>query len=177
MNCEGLQRYVFQGDIKIVRRVEVSVCLDGMSVDAVCDDDAVDELERQLDGELKGTPRYKVFDVPPDVLMSRLGAPRLPGLNVAEQQVAAPAEFSVIRCVTIPSCLQHEGIRSVQVRLFWTCPVCGGPRGEPYDTISFDGSRRLAVQGWRNPCGHIDHYYECRKEAIANGLNTAVDKE
>lgn len=27
------------------------------------------------------------------------------------------------------------------------------------------GSRRLGVDGWVNPCGHIDSYAECRREA------------
>jgi len=68
----------------------------------------------------------------------------------------------------------HEGYpgNAVTVRLSWVCPVCGGPRGEPYDTISYDGSRRLGVSGWRNDCGHVDYYSNCRDEAVSNGLNT-----
>lgn len=75
------------------------------------------------------------------------------------------------RLVTIPACQEHEGFYSTNVRLIWTCPVCGGPRGDVYETISYDGSRRLGVHGWRNPCGHVDFYGDCRQEAKANGLN------
>jgi len=67
--------------------------------------------------------------------------------------------------VYIPSCDDHEGIYGRTVTLTWVCPVCGGPRGEPFDTISYDGSRRLHVHGWDNPCGHVDKYDAVRKEA------------
>ena len=69
------------------------------------------------------------------------------------------------REVEIPSCDAHEGYHSTRVRLLWTCPTCNGPRGEPYATISYDGSRRLWCDGWKNPCGHVDTYAEVRKEA------------
>ena len=75
---------------------------------------------------------------------------------------AAPA---VTRAVEIPSCDQHEGLHSVRVELRWACPTCGGPRGEPFRTISYDGSRRLGVDGWKNPCGHVDLYEAVRREA------------
>lgn len=82
--------------------------------------------------------------------------------------------MSQVRSVTIPRCEMHEGYpgNAVTVRLHWICPVCGGERGEPYDTISFDGSRRLGVTGWVNACGHVDYYNDCRQEAVSNGLNT-----
>lgn len=76
-----------------------------------------------------------------------------------------------MRRVTIPACTQHEGMRAWRVWLAWTCPTCGGPRGEPERAFSFDGSRRLVVHGWKNPCGHVDHYETVRKEAQANGFN------
>ena len=80
---------------------------------------------------------------------------------------------SNIRSATIPAIEMHEGYpgNRITVRLVWVCPICGGERGEPYDTLSYDGSRRLFVQGWRNSCGHIDKYGAVRKEAAANGLN------
>jgi hypothetical protein len=68
------------------------------------------------------------------------------------------------RTVTIPACEQHEGFHSIDVTLKWICPLCGGPRGEPFETISWDGSRRLGVHGWRNACGHVDAYSEVREE-------------
>lgn len=66
------------------------------------------------------------------------------------------------RLVRIPRCDTHEGIFSMDVELEWTCPVCGGPRGEPRDGLSYDGSRRLGVHQWSNPCGHVDTYAEIR---------------
>jgi hypothetical protein len=78
------------------------------------------------------------------------------------RQVTAP---QLTRTVTVPSCDAHDGFHSVTVTLLWQCPRCGGPRGEVFRTISYDGSRRLACDGWRNPCGHIDYYSNVRREA------------
>jgi len=72
------------------------------------------------------------------------------------------------KTVVIPVCEQHEGIFSKHVKVKWVCPVCGGPRGEPYKTISYDGSRRLGVDGWVNLCGHVDLYAMVREEAEEN---------
>lgn len=69
------------------------------------------------------------------------------------------------RTVTIPACAQHEGLYTVTVTVPWVCPTCGGPRGEPYDTVSWDGSRRLGCHGWTNACGHLDKYSAVRREA------------
>ncbi len=69
------------------------------------------------------------------------------------------------RTVRIPACDQHEGHHALEVRLYWHCPVCGGPRGEPWRGLSFDGSRRLGVDQWRNLCEHVDRYANVRIEA------------
>lgn len=69
------------------------------------------------------------------------------------------------RTVTVPACDGHDGFHSVRVTLLWECPRCGGPRGEVFPTISYDGSRRLGCDGWENPCGHIDYYADVRREA------------
>lgn len=69
------------------------------------------------------------------------------------------------REVVIPRVREHGGFASVTVRLKWCCPKCGGPRGTPFGGLSYDGSRRLAVDQWVNPCGHIDSYADVRKEA------------
>ena len=74
--------------------------------------------------------------------------------------------------VTIPAQENHDGYAAVKVRLFWTCPTCGGPRGEVHDARSYDGSRILYCDGWENPCGHVDKYSAIRKEAWSNGLNS-----
>ena len=70
-----------------------------------------------------------------------------------------------VRTVTISACAEHDGFYSVTVTIQWICPVCGGPRGEPFNTISWDGSRRLYCHGWKNACGHVDYYADVRKEA------------
>lgn len=71
------------------------------------------------------------------------------------------------RKVLIPERPQHEGFHRIEVELVWVCPVCGGPRGEPFETISYDGSLRLHCHGWNNPCDHIDKYVDCVAEAKA----------
>lgn len=69
------------------------------------------------------------------------------------------------RTVEIPRLDAHDGLHSVRVSLLWECPRCGGPRGDVFRTISYDGSRRLGCDGWKNPCGHIDFYFDVRREA------------
>lgn len=73
--------------------------------------------------------------------------------------------------VIIPSRETHEGYHSMTVTVPWTCLHCGGPRGHPFDTLSFDGSRRLNVHGWHNPCGHVEKYSEVRR-ALSTPANT-----
>ena len=67
--------------------------------------------------------------------------------------------------VTIPACENHNGIHSITVELNWVCPKCGQPRGEVKKGLSYDGSMRLSVNTWENPCGHIDKYSDVRNEA------------
>lgn len=59
------------------------------------------------------------------------------------------------------------------------CPVCGGKRGAPTPGFSYDGSRRLSVSMWENPCGHIDYYKNVRIEhdAAKASAEAAVDDE
>lgn len=71
------------------------------------------------------------------------------------------------RTVEVPGRAQHAGYGTVHITLVWKCPTCGGPRGEPYRTTSWDGSRQLACDGWVNPCGHVDFYSAVRAEAAA----------
>lgn len=77
----------------------------------------------------------------------------------------------LLKTVMIPACAEHEGYKSIIVILEWKCPVCGEPRGNRFETTSFDGSHRLTCNGWINYCGHGDKYDEVRKEAAANGYN------
>ena len=69
------------------------------------------------------------------------------------------------RTVRIPGSTDHAGHHLITVTLRWVCPTCGGPRGAVRPAISYDGSRRLACDGWTNPCGHIDTYAAARLEA------------
>jgi len=70
--------------------------------------------------------------------------------------------------VEIPKMQEHAGypgnVMLVEINDY--CPRCGGKRGEPFSTISYDGSRRLHVSGWTNPCGHVDTYAAVRKEVF-----------
>lgn len=66
--------------------------------------------------------------------------------------------------VTIPSSQEHSGYGLVTLEISDNCPICNGPRGKVFGTHSFDGSRRLNVDGWNNPCGHIDTYAAIRNE-------------
>jgi hypothetical protein len=67
------------------------------------------------------------------------------------------------RTIRIPSCAEHNGFHALTATVPWRCLVCGGPRGEPYKGLSFDGSRRLGVDRWDNPCGHVETYAFVRK--------------
>ena len=69
------------------------------------------------------------------------------------------------RSVRIPGSDEHDGHHLTTVTLRWVCPACGAPRGQIRPAISYDGSRRLACDGWTNPCGHIDTYAAGRREA------------
>jgi hypothetical protein len=55
------------------------------------------------------------------------------------------------------------------VTVDWVCPHCKGPRGEPFKIPSYDGSRRMIVDGWKNPCGHVDKYADVVDEANTYG--------
>lgn len=62
------------------------------------------------------------------------------------------------RTVVIPAREEHEGRYRLTVTIPWHCLICGGRRGEPQSMFSYDGSRRLVVDGWTNPCGHVESY-------------------
>ena len=68
--------------------------------------------------------------------------------------------------MTSPACAQHEGMFTRTVTLAWRCPVCGEARGVVTKGLSFDGSQRLVVDTWLNPCGHVDKYEAVRQEAL-----------
>lgn len=76
-----------------------------------------------------------------------------------------------IKTVTIPATPKHEGQLKAVIKLEWVCPTCGQERGEINNVRSYDGSLSMVVDGWENPCGHIDKYTALIKEATANQLN------
>lgn len=88
------------------------------------------------------------------------------GLYVTEGlcEIVVEDQLAPKKTVYIPAREEHDGFHGVHVTIDWICPECGGPRGDVYKT-SFDGSRRLHVDGWKNPCGHVDKYSAVRKEA------------
>ena len=66
--------------------------------------------------------------------------------------------------VTIPAKENHEGLYKAKYEISDNCPKCGSKRGEVFKTLSYDGSRKMEVDGWKNPCGHIDYYSNVRQE-------------
>ena len=84
--------------------------------------------------------------------------------QLIESSDNSPAPRKTVR---IPAHVEHEGFYLVSITLDWICPVCGGPRGEVYDTRSYDGGRIAYCDGWINPCGHVDKYADVRDEASA----------
>lgn len=67
-----------------------------------------------------------------------------------------------VRSILIPALTEHAGQYWMHATVQWTCIHCGGPRGEPEPGISWDGSRKLLVDTWRNPCGHVEKYSQVR---------------
>ena len=69
--------------------------------------------------------------------------------------------------VRIPNMTEHAGNpwNVITVEIDDKCPHCGAKRGvKRWSGPSFDGSRRLEVDCWRNECGHVDKYSDVRRE-------------
>lgn len=64
--------------------------------------------------------------------------------------------------IRIPACEQHQGLFAIERSVPWFCIYCGAERGEHQQGLSFDGSRRLSVSIWDNPCGHVESYASLR---------------
>ena len=75
------------------------------------------------------------------------------------------------RTVRIPGSRDHAGHDLIAVTLRWVCTVCDGLRDDVHPAISYDGSCRLACDGWTNPCGHVDTYAAARREAAADPVS------
>ena len=69
--------------------------------------------------------------------------------------------------VMIPKIEEHEGspLNLGFYKIQDTCPICGAKRGiKRWIGRSYDGSRILNVDCWKNECSHIDTYPNVRKE-------------
>lgn len=58
-----------------------------------------------------------------------------------------------------------RGTRTIDIAN--TCPVCGGPRGEPRTWAYPEDGEYYHPSVWENPCGHVDKYPACLAEAAA----------
>jgi hypothetical protein len=47
-----------------------------------------------------------------------------------------------------------------------TCPVCGGPRGEPVMQPFREDGEWYALSTWTNECGHLDRYQDVYAEYL-----------
>lgn len=76
-------------------------------------------------------------------------------LNVLFWQIAGENEVPQTRTVTVFG-PPFDGSNLVNLTLPWTCPRCGGDRGEPRLMTWHLNSGPVQVHGWRNGCGHLD---------------------
>ena len=53
----------------------------------------------------------------------------------------------------------------VVIEIADTCPICGGPRGEPTPHIFHEDGDWYSVSVWSNPCNHFDSYKDCLIES------------
>lgn len=70
--------------------------------------------------------------------------------------------------VKIPLVSEHDGFQACvkKIKISAFCPKCGQPRGKVFshNMRSYDGSRYVVCDGWKNPCGHTDYYSDVAKE-------------
>ncbi|SKM37241.1 Uncharacterised protein [Mycobacteroides abscessus subsp. abscessus] len=60
------------------------------------------------------------------------------------------------RTVTVFAAPFDGSAGTVTLTLAWACPRCGGDRGEPKRMTWYPTSGPVQVDGWKNPCGHLD---------------------
>ena len=53
----------------------------------------------------------------------------------------------------------------VTIEISGNCPICGQLRGKPYPYNFCEDGEWSTVDRWDNPCGHIDKYGDCIREA------------
>jgi hypothetical protein len=67
-----------------------------------------------------------------------------------------------LQSIRIPACAEHQGFHVLQVDVPWNCIYCGAARGDHQTGFSHDGSRRLKLSMWDNPCGRVETYESIR---------------
>ena len=55
----------------------------------------------------------------------------------------------------------------VLVKIADTCPICGGPRGDPRPFRGSEDGEQYVCDVWDNECGHTDQYRDVMIEAKA----------
>lgn len=152
---------------------ELSSITLALGIDDLSWGEAVATLQGQFEMALSRTLREVRF-VPCDVCGKwdyQLWEHQCPGPPKVVEEL-----LPTTRIVTVPLQRDHAGVLSLTVELDWRCPVCGGPRGTPEWGLSYDGSRRLAVHVWTNPCGHVDQYESVRAEAQERRRRLEVER-
>ena len=60
----------------------------------------------------------------------------------------------------------HGGVLSTpKILIGDNCLKCGQPRGKPFGYNFYEDGASHWCQCWQNPCGHVDYYPDCLKEA------------
>lgn len=118
----------------------------------------VDEWEEVVPGRIHCTARTEILPG------------QLPLFGGDADELAAGSEAATpTMTVDIPgesASLDGSATRPIhRVTIGVICPRCGGRRGEAHDGIIYDGSLRMHVSVWENPCGHVDDYRDVLKEA------------
>jgi hypothetical protein len=67
-----------------------------------------------------------------------------------------PRRFKVVR--RIVSKVGYDDLSTPSIVAPWVCLQCGAQRGEMHAARAYNGSYRHAVDGWHNPCGHVEKY-------------------
>jgi hypothetical protein len=75
----------------------------------------------------------------------------------------APRSRPTSRRIFIPATFEHQGLYRLDLVVPWNCIYCGEERGEPFEGFSYDGSLRMNVTCWENPCGHVESYEAIRQ--------------
>ena len=129
--------------------------------------DRTSRARRRAFGPLPRPPITAVIGPPEERLAPTNTCPqrRLTGGRDHDQPTSTTTRTEY-RTVRIPGSTDHAGQHLITVTAAVGLPdLRRPPRRHHGRRISYDGSRRLACDGWTNPCGHIDFYADVRREA------------